>query len=86
MHDANGATTTARPQSGTQNGDSWMTNTEQTSPPRPVTQSSQPNTPEQLSKEFLKQTYPDADDITVSRVIPNCLGGTLCILDYKWFD
>ena len=63
-----------------------MTNTEQTSPPRPVTQSSQPNTPEQLSKEFLKQTYPDADDITVSRVIPNCLGGTLCILDYKWFD
>ena len=43
--------------------------------------------------EFLKQTYPvgkdgnNQDDLSVYRIIPNCLGGTLCLIEYKWaFD
>jgi hypothetical protein len=46
-----------------------------------------------IATEFLKSTYEVGkeangnDDITVSRIIPNTLGGTLCLIEYQWtFD
>ena len=39
--------------------------------------------------EFLKQTYPvgkdanNQDDLSVYRIIPDCLGGTLCLMEYR---
>jgi hypothetical protein len=46
-----------------------------------------------IATEFLKATYEVGkeangnDDIIVSRVIPNTLGGTLCLIEYQWaFD
>jgi hypothetical protein len=64
--------------------DSAATTTTTTTTTQPP--ASTANTPEQIAKQVIRNNddYKDVTNVIVSRVIPNVLGGTLCIFSYEW--